>query len=79
MNTITHMRLDIAGAIRNKAFNGFTNGKGRDLTRQEAHDQLRLMLHEGHKFMPLGDCEGFDPQTGCPGHAVPDSTVEVEG
>lgn len=71
------MRMLIAGAIRNKAFSGFSDN-GRELTRKEAETELRRLLAEGHKYLLVGDpkeCPNFDPKgEGCPGH--PDNESE---
>lgn len=65
-----HMRLDIAGALANKGFHGFTeNGKPLPPDRVEA--ELRRRHEAGEKFFPMGDCDGFSTQTGCPGHRQP--------
>lgn len=61
------MRLDIKGCIRNRAFNGFTSN-GRDLSRKEAESLLLDKLSEGIKYLPVGDCDNWDPQEGCLGH-----------
>lgn len=26
------------------------------------------LLARGHELIPMNECEGFDPKTGCPGH-----------
>jgi hypothetical protein len=43
--------------------------KGRDLTGPETREYLLDRLAEGKRVLPCSpDCEGFDYQTGCPGH-----------
>jgi protein gp37 len=66
-----HVKLDIAGAIKNKSFAGFSDDQGKFLTRQQAEAELMAMQAKGIKYMSMGDCQGFDPQVGCPGHTVP--------
>lgn len=66
----THMRLDIAGAIRNRAFRGFEEN-GRELHPEVAEAKLRDMLAQGQRYMPLGACDAFSPLEGCPGHPLP--------
>ncbi len=69
------MRINIAGAVRNKAFKGFTEN-GHDLTPKQAEDRLRLMLYEGKKFMCMGQCPDSVPGKGCSGH-VDSSKMET--
>lgn len=65
-----HSRMDVAGAIRNRAFDGMTDAQGRPIARKYAERMLRQLLAEGVKYLPLGEpCEGWDDETGCPGHA----------
>ena len=71
--TIYHFRLDIRGALRNwddKSFKGmFKNDDGITMTPREAKDTLKIELTRGRNYIPIGDCEGFDPvKNGCPGH-----------
>lgn len=63
-----HMCLDIAGALKNKIFKGFMTDDGMELSEREAEKQLEKLKAKGVKVMPLGKCDGFDDQTGCPGH-----------
>lgn len=65
-----HLGLDIEGALRNKSFDGFTKD-GKSLSRREAEDGLFEMHGRGIKMMPMGDCDSFSDQTGCPGHPKP--------
>lgn len=75
ISTTTHLRIDIAGCLRNNTPKQlkwmFTNSEtGRDLTGKEAHNFLINELSKGHKYLPAGDCPDFDPMLGCPGHPV---------
>lgn len=63
-----HMRLDIKGAIMRKAFDGFQYPDGRPMSRRVAETHLKYELAMGKKYLPVGNCPDFDPQTGCPGH-----------
>lgn len=63
-----HMRLDIKGCIRNKAFEGFMFENGNPMTREQAEHYLLLELNKGIKFLPLGKCDNFDFNEGCLGH-----------
>jgi hypothetical protein len=70
METRIHMCINIAGAIRNKAFSGFTDDNGKPCTRKEAEEFLKSELLKGRRVLPMAECEGFDFQTGCPGHPI---------
>lgn len=63
------MRLDIRGALRNPdALRSFTRDDGTEASEEESRAFLLTKFAQGHDFLPMGDCEGFDPKTGCPGH-----------
>lgn len=66
--TRIHMCLDIAGALRNGNLGYFQHDDGRRMTDREAKDRLKLLQAKGWRVFPLGDCDNFDPQTGCKGH-----------
>jgi hypothetical protein len=38
------------------------------LTPEEAKDRLLAKLAKGHELLPMRECPGHDPVTGCPGH-----------
>jgi len=66
-----HLRLDVEGALRNRAFDSLQDD-GQPLSRREAEDALFDLHAKGVKFIPVGDkCEGFTPEEGCPGHRNP--------
>lgn len=66
------MSLNVKGALRNKFFVGFTDDKGRELTSKQAEAYLRICEFEGKRVIPISasNCEGFNFQTGCPGHEM---------
>lgn len=67
-----HLRLDIRGAIRNRAFEGFAHDDGRPMTRDEAFHALCDALAAGRRFLPVGDCDNWDSvEERCRGHEVP--------
>ncbi|TGE05602.1 hypothetical protein EU556_20080 [Hymenobacter fodinae] len=73
-----HMGLSVEGALRNmtksQLKNLFTDTEtGRDLTAQEAKEELRQAQREGKRVLPMGDCDKWDYQTGCPGHPMPEA------
>lgn len=74
-----HLCLDIKGAIRNRSFHGFTDDDGRKLSPHEAEDALLQMLSEGHKLLPMGGCDDFDPENGCRGHKNPGISWVIAG
>ena len=81
MTTHIHMQVCIEGALRNRSFSGYTDDSGRSLTRKQARQGLLLLQAKGHKYMPLGECPGFDPfGKGCPGHPdpIPDTLIHAE-
>lgn len=70
MKTI-HCSLSVRGALRwpQKRLRGLlTDESGRSLPPREAREALMQMLSEGVELLSFGDCDGFDPKTGCPGH-----------
>jgi len=84
MNKTIHMCLDIRGALNwpKRMFNGMaksaTDENGRPLTPDQFRDELYDELAKGHRVIPLTpQCEGFDYQTGCPGHPTPAPTNEA--
>ena len=70
--TTHHLCLDIRGALMlpNSKLRGWLrDDDGRLLSPDEARLALMDELAKGRRVMPMGDaCEGFDYQTGCPGH-----------
>jgi hypothetical protein len=34
----------------------------------EVRTRLVIALMQGHKYIPLHECDNFDPQNGCKGH-----------
>lgn len=71
-----HLSLDIAGYLMNhtrkRDYAGmFRHDDGRPMTADEAKRTLLAELASGKRVLPMSDeCEGFDYQTGCPGHEV---------
>ena len=74
MKMIRHMSVNLEGLLRNykrKKINILSNDEGVELTDSEARMYIAKLQMQGHKLMPCGDCEGFDPfGGGCPGHEV---------
>lgn len=69
---IKHMRANIAGMLRlykGRKMDGLIEDNGRPLTDKQARKHLAECLAKGWKYIPCGDCEGFDHfEKGCPGH-----------
>lgn len=63
-----HMRMDIKGALMNKSFKGFTDGKGNPLSPKMAEAHLRILDYNGQKYLKIGDCDNWDEEKGCLGH-----------
>jgi hypothetical protein len=70
------MRMDIKGAIRNKAFRGFTDDEGNELPPKIAEAYLKLLDYNGQKYLKIGDCDNWDDEKGCLGHK--DNPMEDE-
>jgi hypothetical protein len=76
MKQTFHMSLNIEGALRfygKKSMKGLiTEDNGAEWTDKMVKDYLRDCLKKGWKLIPCcgKECEGFDHQTGCPGHPV---------
>lgn len=68
------MSTNIEGLLRNmkgKKINFIDGDDGKPLSDKEARKQIAELQAKGHKLIPSGDCEGFDPfGGGCPGHPV---------
>lgn len=68
---IRHMQWNIRGALKrtDKELDGLMEYEdGRKLSGAEARKFLTECLEKGWRVFPVGKCEGFDYQTGCPGH-----------
>jgi len=86
MRTIRHMSTNIEGLLRNykgKKINILDDDNGRTMSDAQARKEITGLQAKGHKLIPCGDCEGFDPfGGGCPGHEVIEmdrTTVEGYG
>ena len=70
------MSTNIEGLLRNmkgKKINFLDDDNGRTLSDKEARAEIAKLEALGHKLIPSGDCEGFDPfGGGCPGHPIED-------
>lgn len=69
-----HMRIDIRGAIMNWEDSEWQNcvkdENGKTLTPQEVKRGFLEELAKGNDYLPLGDCDNFDPKQGCLGHPL---------
>lgn len=74
-----HMSVNIEGmlrAYRRKKINFLDDDNGRRLSDAEARAEIARLQALGHKLLPSGSCEGFDPfGGGCPGHPIEDEIV----
>ena len=68
-----HLRISIDGAIRNKMFKGFIEN-GKELSPEIAESKLKLLRHEGKKYLKIGECDNWSEEEGCLGH---EDTVQV--
>lgn len=75
-----HMSQSIEGALKNytprqfeKQFaNCITGPDGKLIHPREARKLFQQKFDAGERLIPMGDCDGFDPVTGCPGHPCTD-------
>jgi hypothetical protein len=69
-----HMRIDVRGALMNWSDSEWRDcvrgNSGKILTPAEVKAGFLDELAEGNLFLPLGDCDNFDPKEGCKGHPV---------
>lgn len=75
-----HMSVSINGLLKNydrKRINFLEDDNGRRLSDSEARDEIARLQERGHKLIPCGKCEGFDPfGGGCPGHPMEENQTE---
>lgn len=68
------MSTNIKGLLRNmkgKKITFISDDDGNPLSDMEARKAIAELQSKGHKLIPSGDCEGFDPfGGGCPGHPI---------
>ena len=66
-----HMSVDLRGMLRNGLYKngGLQHDDGREMTPDEAFDAICDEIAKGRRVIPLGQCDNFDYQTGCLGHA----------
>ena len=76
-HTRRHMSMNLEGCLRNfkrKKMKGlFTDEDGHGLSDFKARVYIKECQAKGWRVIPMcGEdvCEGFDHQTGCPGHVV---------
>lgn len=81
MAHITHMRASIEGLLQNfkrKKITFMLDDDGRPMSDKQARAEIKRLQYLGHKYIPCGKCEGFDPfENGCPGHDMPEES-EIE-
>jgi len=70
------MSTNIEGLLRNmkgKKITILTDDNGKKMSDKQARAAIAELQSQGHKLIPCGECEGFDPfGGGCPGHTIPD-------
>jgi protein gp37 len=74
-----HLKADVEGMLRNRAFDALCDDAGKPLTAREAENELLSLRARGVKYIPAGGCDAFDPQKGCPGHPNPALSWVVVG
>lgn len=75
IGTTLHLGLSVRGALRKsnaalkREFSGCLTRDGKTLTdANEIRETFFDLLAEGHEFIPIGECDDFDPKSGCRGH-----------
>jgi hypothetical protein len=83
MSTTIHLSLDIQGYLMNhthkRDYAGMFIRDGRPMSAEKSKRELLHQLSLGRKVLPVGTCEGFNYQTGCPGHESPHPTPGGQG
>lgn len=78
MTTRKHLSTNIEGLLRNmkgKKINFLSDDNGNEMSDSQARKAIAELQAKGHKLIPSGDCEGFDPfGGGCPGHPIIEET-----
>lgn len=66
------MCVDIEGVLRwpNSKLSKLFTEDGQEKPGSYVRDWLKLQLAQGKRVLPMGKCEGFNYQTGCPGHPI---------
>ena len=87
ITTRIHMALDVRGALWNRAYlvtSGWTlvgsmlnTETGEKMKSHEIFDLLCDSLEKGQAVLPMGECNSFDPRTGCPGHRHDDEATKI--
>ncbi|WP_282638062.1 hypothetical protein [Sphingobacterium thalpophilum] len=71
-----HVSVNLIGLIENykgRKITFFEDDAGNKLSDKQAREEIQKHLDLGHKMLPIGECEGFDPfGGGCPGHKIED-------
>jgi len=69
-----HLCVNIDGLLRRHNLKGWvTDDEGRELSSAKARAWLLEQKAMGRRVLPMAaECEGFDYQTGCPGHRKPE-------
>lgn len=75
MKETRHMSINIQGALNfygKKSMRGLIKeDNGAEWTDKMVRNYLKECLAKGWKLLPVNPkCEGFDHQTGCPGHPM---------
>ncbi len=70
VKTRYHFSIDVEKGIKSPlGLRGCITTDGKTLnTAAEVREFLRGQLALGRKYLPCGDCDNFDYQTGCKGH-----------
>lgn len=64
-----HIRGALKAFSRRELESLFVQSSGETLSADEAVDHMLDLVAKGHRFVAMGRCDNFDPDTGCKGHA----------
>ena len=68
-----HLGLSVRGALRwpnRDLARMLRHENGKLMSGRDAREALMQVLSEGTEMLPIGECDDFDPKTGCRGHAT---------
>lgn len=71
-----HCCLSVRGALRwsakemKDACKWISKPDGGRFTPDELRNEFMNLLADGNEVIPMGECDDFDPKTGCRGHEV---------
>jgi len=66
-----HLCQSVERALKNwKSREWKSVAKENGISVEECKSIFRQYVREGKRLIPIGECEGFSYETGCPGHEI---------